>query len=114
MACDNASNNNAMIKELTILAPKFTGSPSHTCCFLHIVNLIAKLLICQFNGKKATVEEDAELAGLTRELVEEESKIQIGGDSDDEAVKEIDNDEGLMDKMDDLMDVERIEVERLI
>ncbi|KAF8546724.1 hypothetical protein OG21DRAFT_1383697, partial [Imleria badia] len=47
--CDNASNNDAMIDSLSDLIPAFTGPKNQTCCFLHIVNLIAKSLLCQFD-----------------------------------------------------------------
>ena len=64
MTCDNATNNDVMIEELQECIPEFAGSESHTRCFLHIVNLIAKLLLCQFDAQKMTVEGDHELAEL--------------------------------------------------
>jgi len=65
--CDNAMNNNVMIQELCKLN-KFADSPSHTCCFVHIMGLIAKSLICKFNGKNATIKEETKLARLAKEL----------------------------------------------
>ena len=59
-----------MIEELHTLVTKFAGSASHTCCFLHIPNLIAKTLIYQFDAKKPTVEADSELAEMGKELNE--------------------------------------------
>lgn len=41
-----------MIDELHVHIPEFAGSPSHTRCFLHIINLVAKSLIHQFDVKK--------------------------------------------------------------
>ena len=64
MTCDNASNNDVMIEELQECIPEFAGSASHTHCFLHIVNLIAKSLLRQFDAQKMTVEGDHELAEL--------------------------------------------------
>ncbi|KAF8523880.1 hypothetical protein BU17DRAFT_43344, partial [Hysterangium stoloniferum] len=52
MTCNNGSNNNAMIRELENMVPSFSGSTSHTHCFLHIINLVAKLLIQQFDVKR--------------------------------------------------------------
>ncbi|KAF8546591.1 hypothetical protein OG21DRAFT_1373998, partial [Imleria badia] len=49
VTCDNASNNDAMIKALSKMVPTFRGAASHTRCFLHIVNLVAKSLIRQFD-----------------------------------------------------------------
>ncbi|KAF9220503.1 hypothetical protein BS17DRAFT_639536, partial [Gyrodon lividus] len=58
--CDNTSNNDVMIERLAEHVPKFMGAASQTHCFLHVVNLVAKMLVLQFNTKKAL--EDDELA----------------------------------------------------
>jgi hypothetical protein len=60
MTCDSASNNDAIIQELEMLTPTFAGFASHTCCFLGVVNLIAKSLICQFDAKMM-IESNAKL-----------------------------------------------------
>ncbi|KAF9226859.1 hypothetical protein BS17DRAFT_660413, partial [Gyrodon lividus] len=49
VTCNNAANNDVMIHELLTLVLTFGGSASHTQCFLHMVNLIVKMLICQFD-----------------------------------------------------------------
>ncbi|KAG2085760.1 uncharacterized protein F5147DRAFT_527213, partial [Suillus discolor] len=49
VTCNNASNNNMMVDKLVMLVPKFTGEASHTRCFLHTMNLVAKSLICEFD-----------------------------------------------------------------
>ncbi|KAG1791479.1 hypothetical protein EV424DRAFT_1273999, partial [Suillus variegatus] len=49
VTCDNASNNDAMIRELSGKVLEFSGPTTHTRCFLHTVNLVAKLLIREFN-----------------------------------------------------------------
>ena len=41
-----------MIWELAYRVPMFAGAASQTRCFLHIVNLVAKSLIRQFDVKK--------------------------------------------------------------
>ena len=61
-----------MIEELHTLVTEFAGSASHTCCFLHIISLIAKSLIQQFDAKKKTAEADSELAEMGKELNEDE------------------------------------------
>ncbi|KAG2337342.1 hypothetical protein BDR05DRAFT_895412, partial [Suillus weaverae] len=43
--CDNTSNNTVMIKELNKTLPDFGRTASHTRCFLHMVDLIAKSLL---------------------------------------------------------------------
>lgn len=103
-----------MIKELQMLTPDFAGSPSHTHCFLHIVNLITKSLTHQFDAKNPTVEKDAELAALVKDLAKEEGEIKIGSDDGDEVTRELDNDEGWVDEMDNLTERERIKLEKSI
>ncbi|KAG1807537.1 hypothetical protein EV424DRAFT_1306685, partial [Suillus variegatus] len=49
VTCDNASNNNVMVDKLATLVPEFAGEASHTQCFLHTVNLVAKSLIREFD-----------------------------------------------------------------
>ncbi|KAF8546220.1 hypothetical protein OG21DRAFT_1380027, partial [Imleria badia] len=49
VTCDSAANNDIMIRELAVLADGFAGPASHTRCFLHVVNLIAKSILCQFD-----------------------------------------------------------------
>ena len=46
-----------MIDKLVNLLPNFHGAPNRTRCFLHIVNLITKQLLKQFDalGKNANV-----------------------------------------------------------
>ncbi|KAI0752331.1 hypothetical protein C8Q80DRAFT_1064774, partial [Daedaleopsis nitida] len=49
IACDNASNNDTMVDKLADLLPEFGGQQGQVRCFLHILNLLAKSLLCQFN-----------------------------------------------------------------
>jgi hypothetical protein len=48
ITCDNATNNDSMIQELACLIPDYSAV-NRSRCFLHIVNLIAKSLIKQFD-----------------------------------------------------------------
>jgi hypothetical protein len=43
ITCDNTSNNDVMIDELIDMLLNFVGQANHCRCFLHIVNLIAKM-----------------------------------------------------------------------
>ena len=52
VTCDNTSNNDAMVDKLKYLVPSFSSTASHTHCFLHIINLVAKFLISQFDMNK--------------------------------------------------------------
>jgi len=51
MMCDNVSNNDAMINDLVRRVAMFGKEASHTHCFLHVVNLVAKSMIRQFDVK---------------------------------------------------------------
>lgn len=99
MTCDNASNNNAMIHELSSKVPEFGGAATHTRCFLHTVNLVAKLLIREFNVKKQDV--DLELQDLSANIEED---AEIGCEED--------NDEGLIDEVELLDAEERVTLEK--
>ncbi|KAG2737548.1 hypothetical protein P692DRAFT_201670425, partial [Suillus brevipes Sb2] len=49
ITADNAASNETMVAELAELVPHFSGPSSRTRCFLHIVNLVAKSLIREFD-----------------------------------------------------------------
>jgi len=117
VTCDNASNNDVMIRELESLAPAFDGFANHTRCFLHVVNLVAKSLLRQFDAKKMTVGSDAELTEWVNELTEEENAARTRGNEsndDADATGDKDNDDGWVDEMDALTEGEKLELERSI
>ena len=104
-----------MIDELHTLVAEYAGSPSHTCYFLHIINLIAKTLINQFDAKKATVDVDGELAKLGKELNEDEHLLdEIVLDDEDGEVEVEENTDEWVDEMEALNVEERIQLERSI
>ncbi|KAG1852571.1 hypothetical protein C8R48DRAFT_557033, partial [Suillus tomentosus] len=49
VTCDNASNNDAMIVELSGKVLEFGRATTHMRCFLHTINLVAKSLIREFD-----------------------------------------------------------------
>ncbi|KAI9056832.1 hypothetical protein FKP32DRAFT_1557130, partial [Trametes sanguinea] len=49
VTCDNASSNDTMTEELADLLTAFDGDYSRTRCFLHILNLVAKSMLRQFD-----------------------------------------------------------------
>jgi hypothetical protein len=66
-----------MIDELAIQLDNFPGSASQVQCFTHILNLVVKSIMCQFDvpdKKKGDVADDAtqELHRLAGELEHEE------------------------------------------
>ncbi|TDL29000.1 hypothetical protein BD410DRAFT_702115, partial [Rickenella mellea] len=49
ITCDNASPNDTMTTELADLIDAFPGDANRTRCFAHILNLVAKSVIRQFD-----------------------------------------------------------------
>ena len=108
ITCDNASNNDKMVEHLATLVEHFPGAANQTHCFTHILNLVAKSVLCQFDVKKKTTDDDelmelddaaTALAALTQELedsvadgIAEElpddnetvDESEIGNDEDDD------------------------------
>ena len=114
MTCDNAANNNTMIKALSELVPTFMGTASQTRCFLHVINLIAKTLLHQFDAKKADLR-DTELAkiGVDGETAADTLSESGQGDLDfDDNTEATNNVEGWIDESDDLTAEEVEQLER--
>ena len=104
-----------MIEELHTLVAKFAGSASHTRCFLHIINLIAKTLIQQFDAKKTTTEADSELAEMGKELNEDERLLdEVMHDNEDEDERIEEENDKWVDETEGLDMEERIQLERSI
>ena len=112
-----------MIAELAKILPKFS-EVSHTRCFLHIVNLVAKSIIKQFDVPKKQEDEhldkaEQELRNLAgdveleeQEAVEAMTQHQIGGNTDSEIEDQNDDDvDGWVDEMTLLSPAEREQVE---
>jgi hypothetical protein len=112
--CDNASNNDTMAKELGYLVAAFDGEASRTRCFAHIINLIAKSMIKQFNIPKAKAGEaldDAmeELVALAGEIEVEEQVMRDSADEDEDV--EEDNIEDWVDEWETMSKQERQELD---
>jgi hypothetical protein len=112
VTCDNASCNNTMVAEINEQVEEFS-EVNHIQCFMHIVNLVAKSLLKQFDAKKAGSDgngdpNDAELTKLMEEFArdfEHEEWLTQQADTADE--DEMDNIEGDIEPADVLMDEER-------
>ena len=53
ITADNASNNDTMIESLGVLIDDFSGASNQTQCFLHILNLVVKSILKQFDLLKS-------------------------------------------------------------
>jgi hypothetical protein len=96
-----------MINELAIQLNNFPGSASRVWCFAHILNLVVKSIMCQFDvsdKKKGDVADDAtqELHRFAGELEHEELLSQSGIEQQDGNVGSMDNVEGWVDEQDEM------------
>ena len=82
MTCDNATNNDTMVAELAHRLPEYSVV-NHSRCFLHIINLVAKSVVKQFD-------EAAQVAAAID--VEVEDEVEPGGNADDDVEEEDDSD----------------------
>ena len=86
ITCDNALNNDKMINHLATLVNMFPGAANQTQCFTHILNLIAKSVICQFEAAKVkggNVLDNAakELAAIFDELEDSEDEDEASNNN---------------------------------
>jgi hypothetical protein len=112
VSCDNASNNETMVDELEVLLPEYSPS-NRVRCFTHVLNLVAKSLLKQFDVVKKSKnddglnEEDHKLFTLAESLEEEEltTANELNDDNGEEGDE--DNLEDWVDEVEILPDPER-------
>lgn len=117
--CDNASNNNTMVEALKDHLVVFPGESNRTRCFDHIVNLIAKSIIRQFDtSSKATGKSfDKVLQDLmvsAEDLDKEELETREGecGEGDGEGDDgDGDNTDGWVDEREEMSEMEQEELD---
>ena len=118
VTCDNASNNDTMVSEMEKSLTEFS-EVNRTRCFAHILNLIAKSLLKQFDMKQKTEEEDLtdderELLDLAGNIQEEENTMAMENDTGDEDTADEDDMDGWVDEMDHLTAAEKENLEESI
>lgn len=101
-----------MIIELPNLLLKFPGGANQTRCFLHILNLVVKSILKQFDLPKTIADRglDNALLELAGDLECEELQSQKSSDSDQDE----DNMDGWIDERDLLTDSERDELDESV
>ena len=118
ITCDNASNNDTMIAELANLLNDFPGPANQTRCFTHILNLVVKSVIRQFDLPKSKgdrILDDAakELLSLAGNIEFEEDELARRdaneGEEDDD-----DNVEGWIDECTLITDIELEELDESV
>ena len=102
-----------MIEELGNLLDNFLGTANQTHCFTHILNLVVKSILAQFELPKAQMHIADEILQLA-DALELEEDVTAGDDEDDDNVEGwVDKREGMSE--DDLEDLEaRIQPIRLL
>jgi len=121
-----------MIEHLATLIESFPGAANQTRCFTHILNLVAKSVLCQFEAPKSKggkVLDDAarELATIFDELEDDEEDLNDDAESDggsngdssegDEDVDDDvvdDDDDGLLDERDGMSEEKLASLEKSV
>jgi hypothetical protein len=111
VTCDNASNNDTMATELEYMLTKFSPV-NRTRCFAHILNLVAKSLLKQFDVKKDDKEDDLNdeertLLAMAGDIEQEEMLSAQEQDDADGEVEDDDDLEGWVDEVEALTPGER-------
>ena len=75
ITCDNTSNNDTMIEELEGLLDDFPGAANQMRCFTHIINLVVKSILHQFDIPKAKANEA--LTNAAQTLLDIANDIEI-------------------------------------
>ncbi|TFY69264.1 hypothetical protein EVJ58_g529 [Rhodofomes roseus] len=119
VTCDNASANDVMIEEMEAMILSFRGGRARSRCFCHIINLVAKMVLRQFEPpkrkkKKDTdayldADDDPDLTDWDKELKDLMEDLDF--DDEDEDVPGADSLDGFYDVRDDLDAANRVSME---
>ena len=104
VTCDNASPNDVMIDALSDLIVVFPGAANRTQCFMHILNLVVKAMLHQFDVPKAKEGEVLDVASqalvdLAGDIEMEEVTMDEGDGDDDDDETADGGDEGWIDPL---------------
>jgi hypothetical protein len=114
ITCDNASNNDTMIESLGVLIDDFPGPANQTRCFLHVLNLVVKSILKQFDLPKSKEkkkngddngddqENDETINQAADELLRLAGDVNIEGELMASDEEEDDNDEGWIDEREEM------------
>jgi hypothetical protein len=124
VTCDNTSNKDTMVEHLATLVENFPGAANQTRCFTHILNLVAKSILCSFDAPKKAGDDESGpdvndamdvLAALAQELedtvVEADDSAADDDTDDDELNREDDDEDGLGNGCDGMSEEEVAELE---
>ena len=120
VTCDNASNNDTMVDEMARRIAVFEGTFSRVRCFAHVVNLVVKSLLRQFDVRETKdadglVDEDVRaLLELAQGMADEDVETLRDRRAEEHGVEDAENDEEWVDEIATLDDWERDEFEEQV
>ena len=100
ITCDNASANDTMIERLAQIMSNFSGEANRARCLAHIVNLVAKIILRQFDMPKRNKNSKNNEPGLDNEGEYGNDDEGEDGSNDDETARVLDKEEKEMDNGD--------------
>ena len=116
ITCDNTAPNDTMIDELELVLEDFPGAVNRTRCFTHILNLVAKSVMKQFDLLKAKAGEALTAAAQALSTLAgdiETEEAEMGGDMAEDCDEE-DDEDGLADAQDDMSPEELEELDKTL
>ena len=106
VTCDNTSANDKMVESMAEIMADFSGEANRARCLAHIVNLVAKIILRQFDmskkKKKKNLPNETDTAGDANKAMEDEDP----DDFDEQEERILDKEEKEMEEGDDDDDVE--------
>jgi hypothetical protein len=110
-----------MIDELAELLPNFPGHPNQTRCFTHVLNLVVKSILSQFDlpkaqGDRALDDGAEEILRLSRDLEAEILAVAATAtaDGDDDDDEDDDNVDGWVDEREEMTEEQLDELEACV
>ena len=101
VTCDNASANERMVENLAKLVVDFPGDANHARCLAHIVNLVVKIILRQFDISKKKKKSDVPKDNPKKEGSSDDDEKEMSERDVDELVRGLDKEEKEMDDGDD-------------
>lgn len=104
-----------MVEHLATLVENFPGAANQTRCFTHILNLVAKSILRQFDVAKKTADDPPDLNeafDALALLAEELEDSGIPADNEDDGDGADDNDNGLGDERGGMSEEDVAELEQ--
>ena len=101
ITCDNASNNDSMVESLATIMSHFPGEANRARCLAHIVNLVAKIILRQFDEPRKKKKKTDDVLNMLTGNDGGTEQITV-----DEKAEKIVDDEEESDEFDDKMDRE--------